>query len=214
LAYVTGLVNQELLQNEYLAAESRIFKTRLQPGWRLCDAARATLAEIGRRLGRQGLQPVTPARPDSMLAWYRQLVAKKFHGCQQRRPAGRPRTNPEIEDLVVGWARENSVWGYTWTFSPATDSFTVEVLTWRGLVTYYVLFFISSGQPEGLHRWHHGSSDRMVGALANPGHPVSDQIVGHILRRQGIATVQERSQMTSWKDLIRRHMDVLAGTVR
>ena len=24
-----------------------------------------------------------------------------------------------------------------------TDFFTVEVLTWRGLVTYYVLFFIS-----------------------------------------------------------------------
>jgi hypothetical protein len=32
LAYVTGLVNQELLlQNEYLAAENRIFKARLQP---------------------------------------------------------------------------------------------------------------------------------------------------------------------------------------
>jgi len=35
LAYVTGLVNQELLlQNEYLAAENRILKARLQPGWR------------------------------------------------------------------------------------------------------------------------------------------------------------------------------------
>ena len=26
-----------------------------------------------------------------------------------------------------------------------TDFFTVEVLTWRGLVTYYVLFFIQLG---------------------------------------------------------------------
>jgi putative transposase len=26
-----------------------------------------------------------------------------------------------------------------------TDFFTVEVLTWRGLVTYYVLFFIEVG---------------------------------------------------------------------
>src|SRR5215472_12010875 len=59
LAYVTGLVNQELLlQNEYLAAENRILKTRLQPGWRLFDGERATLAEIGKRLGRKGLQPV------------------------------------------------------------------------------------------------------------------------------------------------------------
>jgi hypothetical protein len=51
LAYVTGLVNQELLlQNEYLAAENRILKARLQPGWRLSDGERATLAEIGKRL--------------------------------------------------------------------------------------------------------------------------------------------------------------------
>ena len=46
---MTGLVNQELLlQSEYLAAENRILKARLQPGWRLSDAERATLAEIGR----------------------------------------------------------------------------------------------------------------------------------------------------------------------
>jgi hypothetical protein len=56
LAYVTGLVNQELLlQNEYLAVENRILKARLQPGWRLSDGERATLAEIGKRLGRKGL---------------------------------------------------------------------------------------------------------------------------------------------------------------
>jgi len=55
LAYVTGLVNQELLlENEYLAAENRILKARLQPGWRLSDGERATLAEIGKRLGRKG----------------------------------------------------------------------------------------------------------------------------------------------------------------
>ena len=43
-----GLVNQELLlQNEYLAAENRILKTRL-PRLRLCDGERQTLAEIGK----------------------------------------------------------------------------------------------------------------------------------------------------------------------
>jgi hypothetical protein len=48
------LVNQELLlQNEYLAAENRILKARLQPGLRLSDGERATLAEIGKRLGRK-----------------------------------------------------------------------------------------------------------------------------------------------------------------
>ena len=53
LAYVTGLVNQELLlQNEYLATENRILKARL-PRLRLCDGERQTLAEIGKRLGSQ-----------------------------------------------------------------------------------------------------------------------------------------------------------------
>jgi hypothetical protein len=111
LAYVTGLVKQELLlQNEHLAAENRILKARLQPGWRLSDGERATLAEIGRRLGRKGLTRL--ARPDTILAWYRKLVAEKFDGCKQRRSPGRPRTSPEIEALVVRFARENSDWGY------------------------------------------------------------------------------------------------------
>jgi hypothetical protein len=52
LAYVTGLVNQQLLlQNEYLVAENRIWKARLPSGWRVFNGERATLAEIGRRLG-------------------------------------------------------------------------------------------------------------------------------------------------------------------
>jgi len=107
---VTGLVNQELLlQNEYLAAENRLWKARLQPGWRPSDGERATLAEIGKRLGRKGLQPVARlAKPDTILAWYRRLVAEKFDGSKQRRTPGRPRTSPEVEDLVVRLARENS----------------------------------------------------------------------------------------------------------
>src|SRR5215469_3902005 len=54
--------------------------------------------------------------------------------------------------------------------------------------------------------------DRIVGALANLGHQISDQTVGNILRRHGIAPAPKRSQTTTWKEFIRRHMDVLAGT--
>jgi hypothetical protein len=49
--------------------------------------------------------------------------------------------------------------------------------------------------------------------LANLGHQVSDQTVGNILRRRGIAPVPERSKTTTWKDFIRRQMDVLAKSV-
>src|SRR6184192_885280 len=56
LAFVTGLVNQELLlQNEYLAAENRILRAHLPSRLRLSDPERSTLAEIGKRLGRKAL---------------------------------------------------------------------------------------------------------------------------------------------------------------
>jgi len=53
--------------------------------------------------------------------------------------------------------------------------------------------------------------DRIVGALANLGHPLSDQTVKNILRRHGIAPAPKRSQVTSWKDFLAAHMNVLAG---
>jgi len=47
LAYVTGLVNQELLlQNEYLVAENRILRAHLPARLRLSDPERRTLAEM------------------------------------------------------------------------------------------------------------------------------------------------------------------------
>ena len=66
LAYVTGTVDQELLARiEYLAAENRILKAQLKGRLKLSDAERATLAEIGHRLGRKVLAEVaTVARPD------------------------------------------------------------------------------------------------------------------------------------------------------
>jgi putative transposase len=69
---------------------------------RLTDGERSTLAEMGKRLGRQGLQQVARlAKPDTILGWYRQLVAEKFTGSKQRRSPGRPRVSAEIETLVV-----------------------------------------------------------------------------------------------------------------
>ena len=165
LAYVTGLVNQELLlQNEYLAAENRILRAHLPSRLRLSDPERSTLPEIGKRLGRKALKDVAcVAKPDTILAWYRRLIAKKFDGSKFRSYPGRPRISREITDLIV--AKENSGWGY----------------------------------------------DRIVGAMANLGHVVSDQTVGNILRRHGVAPAPKRSQTTTWKDFIRSHMDVLAG---
>ena len=54
--------------------------------------------------------------------------------------------------------------------------------------------------------------DRIVGALANLGHTVSDQTVGNILRCQGIAPARERKHTKTWSQFLRSHMAVLAGT--
>jgi hypothetical protein len=53
--------------------------------------------------------------------------------------------------------------------------------------------------------------DRIVGAIANLGYRLSDQTIGNILKRHGIAPAPKRSQNTTWKDFIRAHMAVLAG---
>ena len=190
LAYITGTVDQELLlRNEYLAAKNRILKAQLKTPLRLTDAERMTLAEIAHRLGRKALEDVANVmKPDTIMGWYRRLVARKFDGSKSRRYPGHPRIDDEIEQWVVRMAKENSDWGYdrivgamanlgytlsdqavgnilqrygippaperkrstTWTdfirahmsVLAGTDFFSVEVLTLRGLVTYYVLFFI------------------------------------------------------------------------
>ena len=167
LAYVTGKVDQELLlRNEYLAAENRILKAQIKGRLLLSQEEKVTLAEIAHRLGRKALEKVAgAAQPDTILDWYRKLIAKKFDGSRFRQRVGRPRIAEEIERLVVRMAKENPSWGY----------------------------------------------DRIVGALANLGHRLSDQTVGNLLRRHGISPAPKRKQTVSWKDFIRSHRDVLAG---
>jgi len=82
LAYVTGSINQDLLlRNEYLAAENRLLKSQIKGRLRLSDGERTMLAAIAKRLGRKALQEVACiARPDTILGWYRKLVAQKFDG--------------------------------------------------------------------------------------------------------------------------------------
>ena len=114
LAHITGTVEQELLlRNEYLAAENRILKAQIKGRLRLSDPEKKTLAQIGHRLGRKALENVAnAARPDTILGWFRKLVAHKFDGSKAHRFRGRPRIDPEIEQLIVRMAEDNPDWGY------------------------------------------------------------------------------------------------------
>ncbi len=51
-------------------------------------------------------------KPETVIGWHRALVKRKWTFKQHQRPAGRPRTEADIEALVVQLARDNSRWGY------------------------------------------------------------------------------------------------------
>jgi putative transposase len=171
---------------DYLIDENRVLKEQLGgQRIRFTDEQRIRLAVKAKLLGRRGLDELdTLVTPDTLLAWHRKLIARKW--TYARKGPGRPRVTQEISDLVLRMARENTSWGYDriqgalanlghivasntvknimkrhgiepaperqkhtswkkflkahWAVMAATDFFTVEVWTPRGLMTYYVLF--------------------------------------------------------------------------
>jgi hypothetical protein len=171
---------------EYLKEENAVLVEKLGGKVRLADADRRRLARLGKLIGRKALGSVARvATPDTILRWYRELVARKYDGSQRRGP-GRPGTAAEIVRLLVEMATRNTGWGYTrlcgalknvgytvgrntikrileeqgiepaplrrrrysWvtpikahlSATTAADFFTVEVLSWVGLVRYHVFF--------------------------------------------------------------------------
>ena len=186
IALAGWLNRQQQAVIDYLIEENRVLKDQLE-GQRLrfTDEQRIRLAVKAKVLGRRALDELeTLVRPDTLLAWHRKLIAKKW--TYARKGPGRPRVAQEITDLVLRMARENASWGYDriqgaltnigyvvapntvknilkrhgiepaperekrtswktflkahWDVMAATDFFTVEVWTARGLATYYVLF--------------------------------------------------------------------------
>ena len=99
---------------DYLIEENRVLREQLNGRrLRLTNDQRRRLAVKGRILGRKALGKVAGiVTPDTILGWYRRLVAKKYDGSEIRR-SGRPRTKSSIADLVFRMAKENPSWGYT-----------------------------------------------------------------------------------------------------
>lgn len=79
----------------------------------MTDAERRRLARLAKPLGRKTLRDVACiASPDTILRWYRELVAKKYDSSKRRRP-GRPATPSTVVNLLLKMAQENPRWGYT-----------------------------------------------------------------------------------------------------
>jgi transposase len=107
-------VDQHLLRrNEYLVAENTILRNQITGRLRLTDGERTTLPELGQRLGKKVLADIaTVVKPETILAWHRTLIARKFDGSKRRRSPGRPRIDHELEGLIVRMAQETRRWGY------------------------------------------------------------------------------------------------------
>jgi putative transposase len=111
---IAGWMNQRQQQViEYLVEENRVLREQIgSRRMRFTDDQRRRLAARAKKLGRKVLaQVVTIVTPETLLAWHRRLIAKKYDGSRYRTP-GRPKTLAEISELVVRMAEENRTRGY------------------------------------------------------------------------------------------------------
>ena len=107
------MTRDQRVVTEYLLAENEVLRQQLR-GRRIryTDAQRRRLALAAMRVGRRALSRIdTLVTPDTLLRWYRRLVAKKYDSSDRGR--SRPRRTADIAELVLRMARDNSGWGYT-----------------------------------------------------------------------------------------------------
>ena len=114
LISLAGYLNQQQQEIiDYLQEENRVLHEQLgSRRLRLNDDQRRRLAVRAKKLGRRVLHELaTLVTPETLLAWHRKLIARKYDGSRQRGP-GRPRTQDEIQQWVIRMATENLDWGY------------------------------------------------------------------------------------------------------
>jgi hypothetical protein len=109
VVWMAGWVNSRQVEViDFLREENRVLREQLG-GRRLrfTDDQRRRLAVKGRGVGRRRLGEFGGlVTPDTILRWYRELIARKYDGSARRRP-GRPCVAIDVEQLVVQMATEN-----------------------------------------------------------------------------------------------------------
>ena len=76
---------------------------------KLTHADRALLAALSRLLPRAAWSGF-PVKPETLLRWHRQLVARRW--TYPHRALGRPRLESSLRTMILRLARENPHWGY------------------------------------------------------------------------------------------------------
>jgi hypothetical protein len=101
---------------DYLKEQVRVLKEQQEKDKRILlnDPQRIRLAAKAKRLTRELLDATTVLfTPETVLGWYRRLIAQKHDGSENCKNPGRPRVSQEIVDLVIRFKKENPHWGYT-----------------------------------------------------------------------------------------------------
>jgi putative transposase len=98
----------------YRLAENHVLREQLGgKTLRFTDAQRFRLARVAHPIGHRRLREIgTIVTPDTLIRWYRELVARKYDAGKKRRP-GRPRIAGEIQGLILEMVSDNPGWGYT-----------------------------------------------------------------------------------------------------
>src|SRR6266852_8655623 len=103
LVALAGWINQHQRDMiDYLRTENRVLREQLGPRRpRFTDDQRIRLAAKAKHLRRQALREIgSIVSPDTLLAWHRHLIARKYDGEQRRRP-GRPPVTAEIPPVPI-----------------------------------------------------------------------------------------------------------------
>jgi putative transposase len=97
------------LRHQIAVLERQLGKTRP----RFCPGDRAFLAAMLHRLPRDVLARFRLlVRPETVLRWHRDLLARRHAARSRPNRPGQPRTVPSIRLLVLRLARDNPCWGY------------------------------------------------------------------------------------------------------
>jgi hypothetical protein len=101
-----GAINQQLYRLiDLMNVQIKVYKCLLRKRPRLVDEERCQLAAIAHELERKTLEMAeTIVTVDTFRRWYREKIARKYTA---KRRIGRPRIDPEIENLIVRLAKEN-----------------------------------------------------------------------------------------------------------
>ncbi len=101
---------------DYLREQVRVLIEQQEKNKRILlnDCQRIRLAAKAKRLTRKLLEETTVLfTPETILGWYRKLIAQKYDGSKNCKNPGRPRMSREIVELVLRFKQENPHWGYT-----------------------------------------------------------------------------------------------------